>query len=254
MIKHQTLHSCFSIIFMFLLIAFTSGQNAFAQAERKEIRKGNSLYENGKYADAETEYRKALDKNKASFLGNYNLGGALYRQQKYDDAIREYKESVSKSNDKSEQANAYHNLGNSLIKAQQYGEAVDAFKKSLKLKPDDEDTRYNLAYAQAMLKNQQKQQQQQGNNKNDQKDQKDQKDQNKQNQDQNKEQQDQQQQAENKEQQKQEQQQQQRQQQQPKMSKEDAERLLKALQNDEKNLQEKLTRKEGQKIRVEKEW
>lgn len=238
---------------LLLLIILANHSIGFTQSERKEIRQGNGLYEKGNYADAETEYRKALEKNKSSFPGSYNLGGALYRQKKYEDAIREYKESASRSTDKKEQAQAFHNLGNSLIQSQQYGEAVDAYKKALKLNPGDDDTRYNLAYAQTMLRNQQQQQQQQGNNQNQNKDQQDQ---NKDQQNKNKDQQNQEkQQADNQEQKNQQQQQQQQQrQQQPKMSKEDAERLLKALQNDEKELQEKLTRKEGQKIRVEKEW
>lgn len=246
LIKSSFLKIC--ALLVFLLSA--SASKCFAQSERKEIRQGNGLYEKGNYADAETEYRKALEKNKSSFPGSYNLGGALYRQKKYEDAIREYKESTSRSTDKKEQAHALHNLGNSLIQSQQYGEAVDAYKKALKLNPEDDDTRYNLAYAQTMLRNQQQQQQQQqGNNQNQNKDQQNQ---NKDQQNQNKDQQNQdKQQAENKEQKNQ---QQQQRQQQPKMSKEDAERLLKALQNDEKDLQEKLTRKEGQKVRVEKEW
>jgi Ca-activated chloride channel family protein len=244
-------HFRLNVAMLFFLLYFTGVSSLSAQTERKEIRQGNNLYEKGSYSDAETEYRKALEKNKNSFPGNYNLGGALYRQKKYEEAIREYKESSAKTTGKNEQANAFHNLGNSLIQSQQYGEAVDAYKKALKLNPDDEDTRYNLAYAQTMLRNQQQQQQQQGNNQNQNKDQKDQ---NKQQQDQNKDQQKEDQQQADNNNQKEEQQQQKKNQQQPKMSKEDAERLLKALQNDEKDLQEKLTRKEGQKVRVEKEW
>jgi Ca-activated chloride channel family protein len=51
---------------------------------------------------------------------------------------------------------ALHNLGNCRLKQENWQAAVDAYKKSLKVDPKDEDTRYNLAYAQKKLKEQEK--------------------------------------------------------------------------------------------------
>ena len=235
---------CLSILFAPFL--------TYAQKERTEIREGNERFEHGKYSDAETEYRKALEKNRGSYPGSYNLGGSLYKQEKYEEAIREFEQSSAKTTDKSKLSKSYHNLGNALVQTQKYDEAVNAYKQALKLNPSDDDTRYNLAYSQAMLKQQQQQQQQDGDNKDENKDQK--KDQNKdqQNKQDNKEQQDNKQDQQQQEQDKQEQQKAEANQ--PKLSKEDAERILKALQNDEKELQEKLSKKEGQRIRTEKIW
>ncbi|MDQ3050968.1 MAG: tetratricopeptide repeat protein [Bacteroidota bacterium] len=232
------------IVVFFILGMIIIPSVTYAQNERKEIREGNDKYEKGKYSDAETDYRRALEKNRSSYPGNYNLGGALYRQKKFDEAIQQYQQTIDKSEDPEEKAQTYHNMGNALLQAQKYDESVQAYKEALKLNPADADTRYNLAYAQAMLKKQQQQQQQ-----------------NKDSQDQNKDQQknkDQQQQAkdqkqDNKEQDKQEQQKEQANKQ-PKISKEDAERILQALKNDEQNLQEKLSKKEGQRIRIDKNW
>jgi Ca-activated chloride channel family protein len=220
-------------VFIFFLI----GQPSFAQSgERKLIRDGNKLYKEKKYSDAEVAYKKSLGLNKASVPGNYNLGNAYYKQGKYDEAAKQYESVISdrEINDKNKSA-TLHNIGNSLLEAKKYPESIEAFKNALKLNPKDNDTRYNLAYAQSMLQQQQQQKQQQQ-NKNDQNKNQDKKNQQKQ------------------EQQKQEKDQKQAQQNKKEISKEDAEKILQALNNDEKNTQKKLVKKEGTKVQVEKEW
>ena len=54
-----------------------------------------------------------------------------------------------------ELANINHNLGNSLLKENKIDLAIEAYKTSLRINPNDEDTRYNLAYAQKMKQQQQ---------------------------------------------------------------------------------------------------
>ena len=70
--------------------------NSSAQAVRKYIRQGNGKYEDGKYQDAEVEYRKALEKDPKSYKADYNLGNALYRQKQYDAAAARYAELAQK--------------------------------------------------------------------------------------------------------------------------------------------------------------
>jgi len=48
---------------------------------------------------------------------------------------------------------AWHNYGNAKLMQKSYEDAIYGYKKALKLNPKDEDTRYNLAYAQRELKN-----------------------------------------------------------------------------------------------------
>jgi Ca-activated chloride channel homolog len=242
-----------SKLFLLTSLLLVVTMSAFAQKEKKEIRAGNDRYEKGNYSDAETEYRKALEKNQTSYPGTYNLGGALYRQKKFDEAVQQYQQAIDRTTDPKEKASSYHNLGNSMVKAQKYAESIDAYKKALKLNPSDNDTRYNLAYAQAMLRKQQEQQQQDQQNQNQDQQNKDQK--NQQNKDQQqKDQKNQDQKSQDQKNKEQQKDQQKKEAQQPKISKEDAERLLKALKNDEQNLQQKLSRKEGEKIRIEKDW
>lgn len=215
--------------------------SAYSQDERKLIQQGNADFKKKNYSDAETNYRKSLEKNPQSATGAYNLGNALYKQGKEEEAEQYFSGSASMEKDKKAQAEAYYNLGNAKMKAQKYKESVDAYKQALKLNDKDEDARYNLAYALSKLRQQQQQQQQQ---KGDNKDQNKEKDQQQKQQDQQQKKQDQQQQQQDQQAQKKE-----------KISKDDAERMLQALKNDEKKLQKKLAKKfEATTGSTEKDW
>ena len=215
----------------FLLLAV--GVSA-QKAERDYIRKGNRLFNDSVFVDAEVNYRKALEVNPKSAVSMYNLGNTLSQQQKFQEAMEQYDSASKIEKDKMKLAHIYHNMGVLFQAGKDYAKAVDAYKMSLRNNPADHETRYNLALAQKMLKDQQKQQKQdqkQDQNKDKQNDQKkdDQKDQ----------------------------------QQPPKpekqdnqMSKENAEQLLNSVMQDEKDVQDKV--KKQQKViqggRLEKDW
>lgn len=220
-----------------LLIVFSCVN---AQSVRSYVNKGNDLYEKKQYSDAEAEYRKSLEKDKDLMQGSYNLGNAVYKQQRFDEAIQNYHQALSKTGDPKTQSQLHYNMGNSYFDAQQYQESINAYKKSLKLNPNDEDAKYNLAYAYKKLKEQQQQQNQQ------QKQNKDKKQDDKQKQDQ--------QQQQDQQKKEQAQQQAQQQQQQKKMSQEEAKRILEALKNDEKKTQKKVRQKAPVRMNVEKDW
>ena len=240
-------------LIIFLLI---SAQTLFAQDEKSDIHKGNELYQQQKYKDAEAAYRKSVATKDKNLEGNFNLGDALYKQKKFDEAGKQFTDIASSAANNNVAAKAYHNLGNSYLETKKYQESIDAYKKALINNPKDDQTRYNMAYAQEMLKKQQQQQKQQ--NKNDKnKDNKNQdknqqnKDQNKNNQDKKDQNKDQNKPDQNKPDQKNGQQPQQNQ-----ISKEDAQRMLDALNNDEQKTQDKLKNKKlkGEKVRISKDW
>lgn len=241
------------MVYMVLL-----GTAAFAQQEKKYIHKGNELYKQGKYTEAEASYRSSVEKAKSSIAGNFNLGDALYKQKKFDNAAQKFTEIAGSSENKQVKAQAYHNLGNSLLEAKKLEESIAAYKKSLLNNPKDDQTRYNLAYAQEKLKQQQQNKNDKNKDKNkDKKDQqnKDQQDKDKKNQD-NKDQKDKDKQDQDKKDQDKKDQQNGQQPQPNQLSKEDAERMLEALKNEEKNTQDKLKNKKakGVKGRIVKDW
>ncbi|MCK9398482.1 MAG: hypothetical protein M0Q51_00620 [Bacteroidales bacterium] len=246
--------------YIFLLF-MTMTLLSWSQQENRYIRQGNKQYEDGDYKKAEIDYLKSTQSGKASHKGFYNLGDAWYMQKNYLQASAAFDTLRTFKMDDETRSKSYYNLGNSLLKAaldsaqlaqQVLPPGIEAYKQSLRLNPADADAKYNLAYAQRLLDKSQQQQQKQ-----DQQDQKDQQqDQKKQDQQQNQDQQDQQKEDDAKQdQQQQDQQQQQAQPQQ--ISKEDAERILEALKNDEKQTLEKLKEAKIKTIRVvksEKDW
>ncbi len=250
------------IVFILILL---SGSVVLAQQERKFIRQGNKAFEKELYDNSEVAYRKALDKAKennkeeTTFGSTFNIGDALYKQEKYQDAAKTFKELSDLELPAEDKAKVFHNLGNSLLEMKKYKESIEAYKQALRNYPDDMETKYNLEYARKKLEEQQQKQQNQKNqnNKNKNQDKKDQKQKDDQQQDSNKDQKKQQDQNKDQNQNKpKDQKQNPQQQQQPKMDKADAERLLKALENDEKKLQEKLKKKKAKakKVKKEKEW
>ena len=202
----------------------------YAQDDKKFIRKGNKEYNKEKYQESEVSYRKAIDDNRRSPDAVFNIGDALYKQNKYDEAAKQFAENVNMNEDREKKAAGLYNLGNSFLQSGKLKESIDAYKGSLKLVPDNFEAKYNLAYAQDMLtKQEQQQQEQQQNQDKENQENKDQKNnQDKQSEDQ-----------QNKDQKENQQQQQQKPQEQT-ISKEDAQRLLNSLANDEKNVQEKV--------------
>ena len=247
-----------SFLIILALVIFIS---AYGQNERKVIRDGVRAYEEEEFGEAEVQFRKAENINQESYEAEFNTGAALYGQEKYEETVKQYQTILDRTDDAGKKAQIWHNIGNSLLEAQQYAPSIEAYKSSLRLKPTDNDTRYNLAYAKQKLKEEQEQQQQ-DQNKDQNKDQE--QDQNKdQNQDKNKDkEQDQnkdQEQDQNKDQEQDQDQGEDQQEQQPEprqISKEDAERMLKAIQQQEKDVKEKVDKEKAAaaKVKTEKDW
>ena len=86
-----------------------------AQQEKKYIKKGNDLYQQQKYQEAEADYRTSVEKKSQNVEGNFNLGDALYKQKKFADAGEQFNKLAAAANNKAVVAGAYHNLGNSLL-------------------------------------------------------------------------------------------------------------------------------------------
>jgi len=231
-----------SLLFCVLMIISVTMN---AQTDKKFIRKGNREYEKDKFSDSEISYKKAVDKNKQYPDAIFNVGDALYKQNKFEEAGKQFIESTNQNYDKTKKSAGLYNLGNSLLKANKLPECIDAYKNSLKLRPDNREAKYNLSYAQDLLKQQQEQQkkQQQDKNKKDQNKDKNKQDQKKDQKDQNDKNKDQQKDQKNNQDQKQQPQKQE-------ISKEDAQRLLNSLANDEKNVQEKVKLAKATKAKV----
>jgi tetratricopeptide (TPR) repeat protein len=234
-----------------------------SQTVRSHVASGNDAYGKAKYADAEAEYKKALERDTTSREAQFNLGNAYYKQQRSDEAQRMYSHRIAASKAPADKEMAYYNLGNTFFKSEKLEESIEAYKRSLRIDPSDEEARYNYLLAVDRLKKQQDQKKQDKQNK---QDKQDKNDQNKQDQQQNQNQQQNRDKQDQKNQQQQQPQQQQPQQQQAKqdqtkqqqqknqMPKQQADRILEALRNNEKEVQKQLRKRAASKIIIEKDW
>ena len=238
------------VVISISVLALNAATVSAQKTERKNIREGNELYKGEKYTESEIAYRKSLEVNPRSTEGTYNLGNALYKQGKFPEAAEQYQLIVGQEakllatpEGKARLSQAYHNMGNIFMNSKEYGKAVEMYKQSLRLNSRDDETRYNLALAQKLLSDQQNQDQSQDQQNEEKEENKDQ------------------QQNEQQQQQQQQDQQQNKTQEQPQsneqMSKDNAQQMLDAFLQDEKETQEKVKKaqmQQQQRRKTEKEW
>jgi Ca-activated chloride channel family protein len=153
----QFLKNISSLVFLIFFSLSATAQTKEIEAQNKKsrtlIRNGNSSYQNNNFDKAELNYRKALVIDPKSKSANYNLGNTLYSQQKFQESQEYYEKSIDKNDDKLSRARAYHNMGNACFKSNQLEQAILAYENALKLNPSDMETKYNLAMAKKQQKN-----------------------------------------------------------------------------------------------------
>ncbi len=233
--------------FMFFCVVCLPASIRSQKIERHmNAREGDQAYTKGEFQEAEMKYRQANELEKRPGT-TYNLGNSLYLQDRYQEAVKQFEDAVIQAEDPNLKARAFHNLGNAHLANQDLENAVRSYIESLKLNPEDMETKKNLTMALQKLQQQQQQQQQQ------QKDQQDQENQEKKEQRQDEQQpQDQQQQQE--QQQQQQQQEAQMQDERRDLSKEEAEELLKIIEDEDQKVQEKLRKTTGDSKKPKKDW
>ncbi|MGB9746244.1 MAG: tetratricopeptide repeat protein [Bacteroidales bacterium] len=228
------------ILFFILPVMLVGSISAQSSAERRFVREGNKLYEARKYNEAEIRYRKALQEKESSLRAKFNLGDAQYKQGRFSEAANTFTDLSGDKTNRQIQAKSYYNLGNALFNDKKIQESIEAYKKSLLLNPSDMEAKHNLMIAQRMLQRSQQQQQQNqnGNQQQQQNQQKQEEQKNQQNQNQ------------------QDKQQQQQSQPRNEISRQDAERILQALMNNEKQTREKLNRQQAaaKPKTIDKNW
>ncbi len=255
-----------------LLILLASAVQA--DVDRGKTNQGIKAFQEEQWDEALKYFQDAQLDDPTDPVGHYNLAEALYKKKRFEDALKEYQKALG-TEDPQLREKVYYNLGNTYFNLNKYQEAIQSYIKALDLNPDDQDAKHNLEYVRALLKEMAKKQPQQNqpNSQKQQQGQNQQKQEGKQNQDQQQQKQNQsprnQQQSKQdsslaqnqprEQEQKQKQQQEQAQPQQMKkkkaLSREEAERILRALRSKEKENQKlRRMRLPAGKRQVEKDW
>ncbi|UCD64211.1 MAG: tetratricopeptide repeat protein [Candidatus Zixiibacteriota bacterium] len=220
------------------------------------VDRGNEAFRKQDYKKALEFYNRARTELPVSPELDYNIAGALHQQGNYEETVDKYSSALGTDNVVLE-AGTHYNLGNTYYRMGDYQNAILAYQRALDIDPGDIDAKFNLELARRMLKEQIKPEQQDDQQQQQQQQQQQEKQQQpQQNQQQNEQQQEQQQNQDQQEQQNQEQQQ--PQEQQPRddkdISREDAERILNALRDDEQETQKKIKRRAKASDYLGKDW
>lgn len=252
--------------FLTFIFISTVTMTVHAQREKLELNKGNEAYRDSAFSKALERYDEALETDGDLAAARFNRANAMVRlsaktaaeaENLEDDSLRTVAaeravelnkkaasdfESIAKLAETDEDRNkARFNQGNAHLIGGELDESITAYKEALRIDPEDDAARYNLAYAQHLKKQQEQQQDQE-------QDQEQEQDQD-QDQDQNDEQKDQ----DRRDNQNQNEQEEQRPDQ---LTKEEAEKLLEAMMQREKDLQEQVDKKRHKATRtdIEKDW
>lgn len=128
------------LLFFFISLSISGG--------KEKAREANKAYREGDYAKAEEGYRAALKADPQDPKLVFNLGSALARQKKYDEALQKFDTFENMVDDPSSKARALYNMGNIFADQKQWDKALSLYRKSLELNPDDNEAKYNyeLAY------------------------------------------------------------------------------------------------------------
>ncbi|MEZ4702855.1 MAG: tetratricopeptide repeat protein [Rhodothermales bacterium] len=259
----------------------------------KAGRRGNEFFARDELPQAAGAYRNGLVAQEGepanavtSGLWN-NLGATLFRMGQFEEAGQAFDQSIALSTTPGDVSRAAYNAGNNVFEAAsasggqapptpdgQEGappqgptleSALDYYRQALLADPDNQDAKFNYEFVKRRLEEQQQQDQQDQQNSNDQNENQDENQQNQDQQNQGNQQnqgqqdQDDQQQQQGDQQNEGQQDQQPQQQQAPapdpnKLSREEAERILQALQNEEEDLLRQVLKPQTRPRAVEKDW
>ncbi|MFP5470094.1 MAG: hypothetical protein ACLGGV_00720 [Bacteroidia bacterium] len=251
------------LLYILILLIFASCNQIDNARFKALIEKGNEAADSSNFSLAESYFNQAKEYDKNNHISYFNLGNTHYKNNLLDSAYLEFEQASTLTNDTSSTTKIYHNFGNAYLKKYHLlndsittpndsteklkkdvlEKALNQFKLSLNADYKNDSAQYNYIYTLNLLK-QEENNPQENQDKNEDKKEDQDKDKNQQEkQDQNKDGKD------KKEEQKQPSQPQ-------NISKNQALQDLKALENKEKKLLQKLNLKkeQGTPVKTEKDW
>lgn len=146
-----------------LILLFFSLLSVAQTPEWKYMYKGNKAFENKDFQKAERHYLNVLKENPKSAEALFNLGNTQLGLNNAQAAMEYYEKVKQFSADTSLNAMTHHNMGYifqasamSTTKEDERQQhlrlAIEQYKQALRINPHDDNTRYNLALCQKLLK------------------------------------------------------------------------------------------------------
>jgi len=153
-----------NIIIAVAVACLASRAGLCAAGIKKEVKKGNLLYNKGKFDEALKAYEQALSSTPDSDVINFNTATALYKTEQFEAAAGHFEKALL-SDDESLRQKAQYNLGNAQYK---YGISLEStdleravsllensllhYERALSIDPKDEDARFNYEFVEKELR------------------------------------------------------------------------------------------------------
>jgi Ca-activated chloride channel homolog len=143
-----------------LFLIFPALLASHPTAEAGPLQKGYDAYQQEAYDTALKQFIDGQLQNPDNPSVLYNIGNAYYKMKDFKAAKDHYLQALPKAPPLLK-PDLLYNLGNSAFRQGELKEAVENYKAALKLNPDDQQTKENLAFVQKQLEQQQQNQQKQ---------------------------------------------------------------------------------------------
>lgn len=149
----------FVLLYCVLITNVAVGQSTSKEKlykAKQQLRAGNKAYEKNNFLDAAIAYQKSLDVKGDYYKGAYNLGNTYFNQKKYKEALEQYQLANKLAKSKVEKATTYESLGDTYQQQKKTEEAFKAYKQALLKNPKDDDLRQKFIAARQQKQEQQK--------------------------------------------------------------------------------------------------
>lgn len=158
-------------IFLALLLCWSS--IGWIDPLADKVREGNLLYHSGKYDEAFDKYVNAQINSAGMPQLDFNIANAQYKRDKYNEAAQLFEKAI-KSGNLETKAKASFNMGNTFYRQGRMKEALDCYKKAVdfvdeaetregsKLSALKDEAKYNYEYVEKKMKEQEQKQKNQG--------------------------------------------------------------------------------------------
>jgi Ca-activated chloride channel homolog len=122
-----------------------------------DLERGNRMYREGRYEEAAQAYQRALDRGRSEPELHYNMGTALLALGRHAEADQHFEEAL-RSVDPEVRIRSFYNAGNRfLVEGRGEGDlrrqadlldaAIEAYRRALRIEPGDLDAKWNLELA-----------------------------------------------------------------------------------------------------------
>ena len=129
-----------------LLMPFLLGMSLPGELARL-VEAGNRHYSRGEFKSAGEKYDKAVKIDPESTEAAFNAAAARYRLEDYEGALKGFSQAAESAGGELTRF-AHYNAGNAAFRLGRLDEAIESYKKALTLDPTDEQARHNLEFAQ----------------------------------------------------------------------------------------------------------